>query len=108
MPRRPPSRALRRAVACGVVALLGVGGVLGHAASAGADEDAAQRAAREIQAARDRANAAAAAYTDAGLELERLSDEADDLEAELDTLEREVKALGDQVEEIAINSFMSV
>ena len=89
------------------IGLLGVGAVAGRAASVSADEDPAEKAAREIQAARDRANAAAAAYTEAGLEFDRLSEEATELEAELDELQAEVDALGAQVQEVAINNFMS-
>jgi murein DD-endopeptidase MepM/ murein hydrolase activator NlpD len=107
MPRRPLSRPARRALACTVVGLVGIGAALGHVAVAGAGEDPAQRAAREIQAARDRANAAAAAYTEAELELERLSAEAIELESELETLQAEVDELGAQVEQVAINSFMA-
>jgi peptidoglycan hydrolase CwlO-like protein len=101
--RRPS----RRCVAGVAVGLLAIGTLAGHAASVSADEDPAERAAREIQAARDRANAAAAAYTEAGLELDRLSEEAEALEVELDELQADVDALGAQVQEVAINSFMS-
>ena len=101
--RRPS----RRCVAGVAVGLLAIGTLAGHAASVSADEDPAERAAREIQAARDRANAAAAAYTDAGLELDRLSEEAEALEVELDELQADVDALGAQVQEVAINNFMS-
>ncbi len=44
-------------------------------ATAQSGEDAAERAAREIQEARDRANAAAQAFLDAQSELETLGDE---------------------------------
>ena len=101
--RRPS----RRFVAGLAVGLLAIGTLAGHAASVSADEDPAERAAREIQAARDRANAAAAAYTDAGLELDRLSEEAEALEAELSELQAEVDALGAQVQEVAINNFVA-
>src|SRR5687768_2566638 len=107
MARRPLRRTSRRLVACVAVGLLGMGTLAGHAASVSADEDPAERAAREIQAARDRANAAAAAYTEAGIELDRLSEEADALEAELVDLQATVDALGAQVQDVAINNFMS-
>lgn len=97
----------KRFFAAAAAGLLAIGALAGHAASVSADEDPAEKAAREIQAARDRANAAAAAYTDAGFELERLSEEADELEGELETLQDEVDALGAQVQEVAINNFMS-
>jgi murein DD-endopeptidase MepM/ murein hydrolase activator NlpD len=107
MSRRPLRQPSRRLVACVAVGLLGIGTLAGRAASVSADEDPAERAAREIEAARDRANAAAAAYTEAGIELERLDDEAAALEVELDELQAEVDALGAQVQEVAINNFMS-
>ena len=65
------------------------------------------RAAAEIQAARDDANAAAAAVSDAETELDRLSDKADELHRQEAELQTQVDALQGAVDEIAVDRFVS-
>jgi peptidoglycan LD-endopeptidase LytH len=79
----------------------------GSRAGADSDDDAAEQAAAEIAAAKQRANDAAAAYFDALSELDQLEDEAKRLEREADELERRVDALREQVEQVAIDRFVS-
>ena len=79
----------------------------GPHAGADSDDEAAERAAAEIAAARERANDAAAAYFDALSELDQLEDEAKRLAADAVKLERQVDALRDQVEQVAVNRFVS-
>ena len=86
--------------------VLGVA-VPGATVGADADDDAAARAAREITAARDRANAAAADYFAAQSELEVLADQAAALEEQNAQLQREVEALQGKVELVAVNRFVS-
>lgn len=102
-------RPTRRSTTASTLGLIVIASVIGSvgATSAGSDSDAAVQAAAEIQDARDRANAAAEAYIQAQIELEQLTDEADDLSAELDTLQSDVDVLAAQVERVAINRFMS-
>lgn len=76
-------------------------------AGAQTDRDAAERAAREIAAARERANEAADAYFRAQSELEQLEDEAARLDDEQAELRATVDALRTQVEQVAVNRFMS-
>lgn len=76
-------------------------------AAAESDDEAAQRAAREIQAARDRANQAAADYAEATFKLEELEERAAELEQQHAALEVEVETLREQVEQVAVNRFMS-
>ncbi|MBA3287187.1 MAG: hypothetical protein H0U21_04065, partial [Acidimicrobiia bacterium] len=91
-----------------IVALLSVIVITGAVpVVAGTEEDAAQRAADEIAAARGRANAAAAAFADAETELSQLSDRAEDLQRDEARLEREVVGLRSQVEQVALNRYMS-
>ena len=91
------------------VALAVVLGLAMPSATAGADadDDAAARAAREITAARDRANDAAADYFEAQSELEVLADEAAVLEEQNAQLQQEVDALHSKVEQVAVNRFVS-
>lgn len=77
------------------------------AAIPGPDEEAAERAAAEIQAARDRANEAAAAYIEAQSQFEQLTDRAAELAAEQANLQEQVDALRAKVEAIAVGRFMS-
>ncbi|MET0325252.1 MAG: peptidoglycan DD-metalloendopeptidase family protein [Ilumatobacteraceae bacterium] len=79
----------------------------GGSAGAQTDEDAAAQAAREIAAARDRANQAAADYFAAQSELETLGDEAARLAAENAQLQQEVDALRTTVEQVAVNRFVA-
>jgi murein DD-endopeptidase MepM/ murein hydrolase activator NlpD len=76
-------------------------------AAAQTDSDAAERAAREIQAARDRANAAAEAYFQKQSDLEVLEDEAAALEVEVDQLQVAVDRLRGDVESLAISRFVN-
>jgi len=93
-------------VATAMIVILGVTGSWTGAA-AESDDDAAQRAAREIQAARDRANQAAADYAEATFKLEELEERAAELEQQHAELEAEVEALREQVEQVAVSRFMS-
>jgi peptidoglycan LD-endopeptidase LytH len=71
------------------------------------DEDAAQRAAREISAARERANQAAEDFFDTESQLGLIELERDRLVIELEDLQIEVDRLESDVEAIAINRFVS-
>ena len=71
------------------------------------DQDAAEQAAREIAAAQDRANEAAAAFLRAESDLEVLIDDAARLEAEQAKLQARVDALRGQVEQAAVARFTS-
>jgi murein DD-endopeptidase MepM/ murein hydrolase activator NlpD len=71
------------------------------------DEDAAQRAAREISAARERANQAAEDFFDKESERGLIELERDRLVIELEDLEAEVDRLESDVEAIAVNRFVS-
>jgi murein DD-endopeptidase MepM/ murein hydrolase activator NlpD len=114
-PRRPDGRrAGRRSFGLFVVAIavLGVGAsvlpVIGEpAAVAQTSDDAAKQAAREIQAARDRANAAAAAFLQAQSDLEVMQDEAAALEREAVELEARVEQLRLDVQSLAVARFAS-
>jgi murein DD-endopeptidase MepM/ murein hydrolase activator NlpD len=75
--------------------------------TAQSDDDAAARAAAEIQAARDRANAAAAAWTQAGIDLEQIDEEVGELEAEYATLQADLDELQSATEQVAINRFVA-
>ena len=85
------------------IALVGAGSPAG----ADSDDDAVERAAAEIAAAKQRANDAAAAYFDALSELDQLEDEAKRLTRETAVLEQQVDALREQVEQVAVNRFVS-
>jgi len=94
------------------VAVLGVGASVlpvldGPAAVAQTSDDAAKQAAREIQAARDRANAAAAAFLQAQSDLEVMQDEATALEREAVELEARVEQLRLDVQSLAVARFAS-
>ena len=73
----------------------------------GPDEEAAEQAAAEIQAAKDRANEAAAEYFEAQSEYEQLADEVLQLEADQAELQRQVDELASQVEAVAVNRFLA-
>jgi peptidoglycan LD-endopeptidase LytH len=79
----------------------------GSTAGADSDDDAAERAAAEIAAAKGRANDAAAAYFDALSELDQLEDQGKRLEREAAALQSQVDALRDQVEQVAVDRFVS-
>ena len=70
-------------------------------------DDAAKQAAREIQAARDRANAAAAAFLQAQSDLEVLQDEAAALARDAEELEARVEQLRLDVQALAVARFAS-
>ncbi len=98
------SAARRLAVLCCSAAAL-----LCSAAPAGAqtDDDAAKQAAREITAARDRANQAAEDFFAAESRLEILKLEQDRLVLELDELAEVVEELRRSVELVAVNRFVA-
>ena len=74
---------------------------------AGADHsgDAAAQAAQEIQAARDRANAAAQAMSDAESELDQLSLDIADAEARLVAVEAQANQMRSSLRQDALRSF---
>ena len=74
-------------------------------ATAQTSDDAARQAAREIQAARDRANAAADAYFQAQSDLEVLEDEAMAMQRRTDVLSERVDQLRRDVESLAVSRF---
>ncbi|HUV17118.1 MAG TPA: peptidoglycan DD-metalloendopeptidase family protein [Ilumatobacteraceae bacterium] len=74
-------------------------------ATAQTSDDAAREAAREIQAARDRANAAAEAYFQAQSDLEVLEDDAVGMERRAEALEARVEKLRRDVEAVAVARF---
>ncbi len=97
--------AIRRLVAVTFCTALLAG--VGAPAFAQTDDDAAQRAAREIAAARERANQAAEDYFDAESALELLEVEEERLRLELRTLTEEVADLKRAVEFVAVNRFVA-
>jgi len=70
-------------------------------------DDAAARAAREIQAARDRANAAADALFEAQSDLEVLEDDLVGIERDVGVLEQRVERLRRDVESLVLARFAS-
>ena len=70
-------------------------------------DTAAERSAREIQAARDRANAAAQAMFDAESRVDQLAVEIESTNEELAALEAEVAAFRSDLEEMAVRKFVS-
>jgi murein DD-endopeptidase MepM/ murein hydrolase activator NlpD len=102
------SRSCRaRRVTAALVAIATVAAALGGVADAQDSDSAAERAAREIQAARDRANAAAQAMFDAESRIDQLAVEIETTNAELATLESEVAALRSDLEAMAVRKFVS-
>ena len=89
-----------------LVAVLGIT-TIGPAAPVGADHgtDAAKQAAREIQAARDRANAAAQAVFDAESAIDTLTIEIAQAEKDLAAVEAESSEMRISLEESAIRRF---
>ena len=104
MPHRPTCLLPRR-LAVATAATLALTLSVGVAARAVPDEGAAQQAAAEIAAAQDRANAAAAAFSEAETRLGELEDEAVELQRRHDALEAEVDALRIEVEAAAVELF---
>lgn len=82
-----------------------VAAALPRDATAQTSDDTAREAAREIQAARDRANAAAEAYFQAQSDLEVLEDEAVGMERRADELEERVEKLRRDVQAVAVARF---
>ncbi len=82
-----------------------VAGALPGDATAQTSDDAAREAAREIQAARDRANAAAEAYFQAQSDLEVLEDDAVGMERRAEALEARVEKLRRDVQAVAVARF---
>ena len=74
-------------------------------ATAQTSDDAAREAAREIQAARDRANAAAEAYFQAQSDLEVLEDDVVGMERRAEALEARVEKLRRDVQAVAVARF---
>ncbi|HWM20249.1 MAG TPA: peptidoglycan DD-metalloendopeptidase family protein [Ilumatobacteraceae bacterium] len=102
------SRSCRaRRITAALVAIATVAAALGGVADAQDSDSAAERAAREIQAARDRANAAAQAMFDAESRIDQLAVEIETTNAELATLESEVAALRSDLEAMAVRKFVS-
>ena len=97
-------RALRRVVALlvGVTVL----SLSSSVAEASAPLTPAEQAAREIQEARDRADAAAQALFDTEAEIDRLEIEIGETEEELDEIEAEVGAARSGLEQQAVRSFV--
>ncbi|MGB3733800.1 MAG: M23 family metallopeptidase [Ilumatobacter sp.] len=97
-------RALRRAVALavGVTTLLWSSSV----ADASAPSTPAEKAAQEIQAARDRADAAAQALFDTEAEIDRLQIEIGETEEELAEVEAEIDAARSGLEQQAVRNFV--
>jgi murein DD-endopeptidase MepM/ murein hydrolase activator NlpD len=81
--------------------------ILPLSASAQTDDAAAERAAREIQEARERANAAADAFFQAESDLEVLQDQLVRLQLDTAQLEITVERLRHDVEAVAIARFVS-
>ena len=110
--RRNGRRARSLGLLAATVALMGVGASVlpvldGPAAVAQTSDDAAKQAAREIQAARDQANAAAAAFLQAQSDLEVMQDQATALEREAVELEARVEQLRLDVQSLAVARFAS-
>ncbi|MEY2524418.1 MAG: peptidoglycan LD-endopeptidase LytH [Ilumatobacteraceae bacterium] len=85
-------------LACFVAPLVSTSGV-------GADDTDAEKAAKEIADARDRANAAADAYFASVSRLDEFAVEDGELQAEITALEGDVKALQLSVENVAIGRY---
>jgi peptidoglycan LD-endopeptidase LytH len=97
----------RRIVARGLAGALAVVAITTSAVHAQPDEEAAQRAAREIAAAQQRADQAAGAWSEAESELETLQSEAAALEQQRTELASEVTTLRTAVEHAAVERFMA-
>lgn len=94
----------RRIVTAALAPLLAV--ALLPSSAAAQSETPAERAAREIQDARDRANEAAEAYFDAESDLDLLQDDLADLEIEEAELQATVDNLREEVEIIALGRYV--
>ena len=105
--RRTGTRVGVPGLAALLVLLVATGTIWPATAGAQSGEDAAQKAAREIREARDRANAAAQEFFLSEAELHELEDRAAGLENEAEQLEATVAELQSQVESVAVNRFVS-
>ena len=94
-----PGLALSFALICALAAVL-------PASLARADDGTAQDAARQIAAARERANAANAAYFEAQSHLDLLTDEKAKLDTEVVALQARIDALQKTVEAVAVNRYI--
>jgi murein DD-endopeptidase MepM/ murein hydrolase activator NlpD len=109
--RAGSARGLRRAfgvfgaLLIGLATCASVAAVVPSNATAQTSDEAARQAAREIQAARDRANAAADAYFQAQSDLEVLEDEAAGMQREAEALEQRVDELRRDVQSLAVARF---
>jgi murein DD-endopeptidase MepM/ murein hydrolase activator NlpD len=103
VPARPARVIAVLLVALGSLAT--VAAVVPDDVTAQTSDDAARQAAREIQAARDRANLAAAAYFQAQSDLEVLEDEVVGMQRRADELERRVDELRRDVQSLAVARF---
>lgn len=97
----------RTVVSAALAVALVVGGPASSGAIPGPDEEAAAAAVVAIQAARDRANAAAADFFEAQSVLEQLESESARLERRQADLEARLAAQRRHVEAIAVNRFLS-
>ncbi len=106
--RSPTRRGRRlRSVVSSLLVVLVAAAVVPNMAGAQTSDEAAKNAAREIQQARDRANAAAAAFFAAQSDLELLQDDAHRLGLEAEQLQQVVEGLRRDVEGIALARFVS-
>jgi murein DD-endopeptidase MepM/ murein hydrolase activator NlpD len=106
MRRRPPLVAVFAiAVSSAAVPALVMSSVTAPVVQADESDDAAQRAAREIADARERANAAADAMFQAESDLDTLQLEQEALRVQVDLLQQRVDALRATVETVAIDRF---
>ncbi len=107
--RRSSDRRFSRLIIAASVALVVTIGaaplLVDPPAAAQTSDEAAKQAAREIQAARDSANAAAAAFLQAQSDLEVLQDQASGLEGEETVLQERVDRLRHDVESMAVARF---
>ena len=92
-------------LAIALATIASVAAVMPVEATAQTSDDAARKAAGEIQAARDRANAAADAYFQAQSDLEVLEDEAVGMQRKTDALSERVDKLRRDVESLAVARF---
>jgi murein DD-endopeptidase MepM/ murein hydrolase activator NlpD len=99
-------RSLRRVAAVIIAVALGLA-TIGNGSTVGADHgsEEAKQAAREIQAARDQANAAAQALFDAKSAIDTLTIEIAETEVELAAVEREADEMQTSLEASAIRRF---
>ncbi len=107
-PRSSDRRLSRLVIAAAVALVVTIGAaplLVDPPAAAQTSEEAAKQAAREIQAARDSANAAAAAFLQAQSDLEVLQDQARGLEGEETVLQERVDRLRHDVESMAVARF---